>query len=253
MAAEAVLIVDAAALRVLRVNPAAARLLHACETALLGTPLLSAFDAAGRHAIRGSIGVARAGGRNDVVVVRAAGGGAFLRAKISCFWVGSDAYVLLRLSTSNTGDAPASMRRSPVFDAVDGAATGFLMTDAGLRVEYANRAFLEMTGLPSWSRIEGKSLLRWLRFTAGDMALFRKQLLRRQATTLMTARLRPERPSARAEVRPLRAEVRPLRAERDSPRPKHSSPRQVEVCAVAVADGPLTCWGFTVRELPSLN
>jgi hypothetical protein len=25
------------------------------------------------------------------------------------------------------------------------------------------------------------------------------------------------------------------------------------VCDVAVPDGDLTCWGFTVRELPTLN
>lgn len=57
------------------------------------------------------------------------------------------------------------------------------------------------------------------------MALLHDQMLRRQATTLMTARLRSEQ----------------------------NLLREVEVCAVAVPDGQSTCWGFTVRELPRLN
>ena len=68
-------------------------------------------------------------------------------------------------------------------------------------------------------------LARWLQLSDTDLAGLQDQMSQRQASTVMSAGLRCG----------------------------PNSLREVEVCAVAVPDGQMSCWGFTVRELPRLN
>jgi PAS domain-containing protein len=217
-----VLIVDAATECVLQANPAAVQLLRTSDAALIGAPVVEAFDLSGILAIQRSIGVARAAGSSDAVAVGRAGDGTELTVKVSLFNAGANSYLLVRLASTS---ASLAMDQSPVLDAIEGAAVGFLVTDAGLRVEYANQAFIELAEVSPLTQFLGKSLVRWLEFSEGDLAQLRHQMLKRQATTTMMARLRTER-----DLR-----------------------REVEVCAVAVPDGEVPCWGFTIRELPRLN
>jgi PAS domain-containing protein len=221
---EPVLIVDAATFSIARANPAAAAALRIPQTSLVGAPLVQAFETSSNCAIRRSMKLARASGRPDTAMVRAAADGSELSAQVSFFRAGAGAFLLFHLA-AKAGDDWLGTRASAVFDAIEGSTVGFLMTDAGFRVEYANRAFMEMADLASVARIQGKSLARWLEFSESDMEQFRNQMLQCQATTLITARLRSERRWI----------------------------REVEVCAVAVPDGPITCWGFMVSELPALN
>lgn len=224
VASEPVLIVDAVTGHIVQANPAVALLLGASQSELLAAPVVEAFEISSKIAFSESIERARSTSNTDTVAVRAAANGTQVRAKVSSFRAGDDAYLLVRLGPIIDHEALGAPE-SEVFDAIDGASVGFLVTDAGLRVEYANQAFIQMADLSPSTQILGKSLARWLEFSEHDIARLHHQMAQRQATTAMTARLRTQRMVS----------------------------REVEVCAVAVPDGQLTCWGFTVRELPSLN
>ena len=129
VATESVLIVDAASSYVIQANPAAAELLRAPQAALIGARVSECFEAASQPLINDSIDLARTSGRAETVRVRACGGEVDLNAKISFFHAGAEAYLLVRLSKDceRSLDGPPS----PVFDAIEGAGVGFVITDSG--------------------------------------------------------------------------------------------------------------------------
>jgi len=230
VAVEPVIIIDAATNHIVQANPAAAQLLRRSHSALVGAAVEGLLDASSTADLARSLEVARTAGVVDGVTLRSAGDGAELRAKLSLFRSDTGAYVLIHLALGSGvgGDQPSADRdpaESPVLDAIEGAAVGFLLTDSGMRIEYANQAFTELIQLGSADQALGKSLLRWLELSESDLAQLRDQMLLRRATSVMTAALRIE----------------------------SNSRLEVEVCAVAVPDGANTCWGFTIRELPRLN
>lgn len=224
VAVEPVIIVEASTQRIVQANPAAAELLRSSPTALLGTRLTDIFDPSNRPIIEHSIELAHAAAIAEEVTCQASGGGPELHAKISLFRADADSYLLVRLTT-RAGERLQSGAQSPAFDAIDGASVSFLLTDSGLRIEYANQAFIDLVELPLPAEIRGTSVLQWLRLTSHDLVRLQNQMLQREASSVMTACLRTEKAAA----------------------------LEVEVCAVAVPDGQNTCWGFTIRELPRLN
>jgi PAS domain-containing protein len=223
MAIEPVVIAEATTHRIVQANPAAAELLGSSQAALIGSRLPEVFDSTNSQDLMRSLDAASMGVVADHVTCRSAGGGE-LRAKVSMVRAETDSFLLVRLA-ARTGDGMQAGSQSPVFDAIEGAAVGFVVTDSGLRVDYANQALIDMIGLASPAGMRGCSLARWLEFSATDLAGLGDQMLQRQATSVMTAGLRTER----------------------------GSPLEVEVWAVAVPDGARSCWGFAIRELPRLN
>ena len=224
VAVEPVISVETSTQRIVQANPAAAELLRSSPAALLGSPLTQIFDPSSTAAIEDCIKAAQAVAAAEEVTCRASGGGPELRAKLSMFRADADTYLLVRLAPK-AGELLQSGSQSPAFDAIEGASVGFLLTDSGLKIEYANQAFIDLVELPPPAEMRNKSLLQWLQLTTDDLARLRNQMLQREATSVLTARLRTEK----------------------------ALPLEVEVCAVAVPDGQHTCWGFTIRELPSLN
>jgi PAS domain-containing protein len=226
-AAEPVLIVEASTEHVVEANPAAAALLRADRAALLGTPFIEAFEEASIRAVKHSLATARAAGRASAISLRTRNGRAKLGLKVSLFRAALDSYLLVRLTTKSAEDAEPVRGRtnSVVLTAIERASVGFLITDAGLRVEYANRAFVDMLGLHSPEQVCGRPLAFWLELTDSDLALLQGQMARRQAATVLQTVVHSTSQGS----------------------------RRVEVHAVAVPDGRNTRWGFTLREQPRLN
>ena len=112
-----------------------------------------------------------------------------------------------------------------VFDAIDGAAEGFLVTDSNLRVEYANRKFLKMAMIDSRDGVRGQSLTRWIRFSPVQLAELALQLSDRRAVEEFTAALSSA----------------------------HHTRRAVQVSAVALPDSKTVSWAFCLRELSHLH
>jgi nitrogen-specific signal transduction histidine kinase len=226
-ASEAVLVADAASGTVVAANAAAAVRLQSTRAALIGTPLLKAVDAASEQVLNRALGCASRAGRATPIVVRACNSHTELSATVSLFRRPPESYWLVRLAANPEAgcevvhEAPVS----PVLAAIEGATVGFLVADADLRVEYANRAFIEMIEAGSLEDLRSESLQRWLEFSTGDSARLQAQMCQREAVTVLDTTLRSER----------------------------GSTRHVEVRAIAVPDEESPCWGFSICARPSVN
>jgi PAS domain-containing protein len=220
---EPVLIVRAASGDIVQANPAAASLFGRVCTELAGTKFLSAFDKSSSAEIRRCLALAQNSGSAQTAALRTLNGSS-VRALLSLVRSPAESYMLIRLD--HNGAPPVGDHgRSVVLAAIECAPVGFVLTESGFHIDYANRAFAEMVELKSAAEVHGSSLLRWLRLTDEDLARLSTQLSQREAATLLTTQLCPA----------------------------INSPRRVEICAIPVPDAGNRCWGFTVRDLPRLN
>jgi PAS domain S-box-containing protein len=221
-AAQPVMIVDLASGSIIEANPAAASLLGIARTQLIGTPLLNAFAADSTPALTQQMSTTRLSGYGKRVTARtrASHGGREVGVTLSVVVAESDSYLLVRLltSTHESSESPGGEVSSIVLDVIEQAPEGFVVTDTGLRVTYANRAFIDLAGLESPEELRGKSLAVWLELSQPDLARLHDQMARREAVTVWKTMLR------RSSL----------------------SVREVEVSAIAVPDGKDPCWGFRI-------
>lgn len=221
--AEAVLIVDLATHAIAEANPAAAKLLGFSRDQLLGMAFLGAFGCASAELLRAGAETACAKGCSFELIRCAAVGGAALEARISLVRTGPESYLLVHVN-ARAMDSRAGREASPnslVLDLLEEMSDGFVVTDLGLHVDYANRAFAAMSGGGVPVELNGENLARWLEFTQCDLAALATQQSLRQVDQVLRLYLRPT----------------------------GLAPREVEVRAIAVPDGPHACWGFRIRDL----
>jgi PAS domain-containing protein len=220
VAAEAVLLVDVATGSIVEANPAAAALLKSRRTFLLGTRLSDAFGAQCTTTIDHSFATACISGSAQPLIVSTRDTTASLKLTLSLVRTRNASHILARLASASTEHAPSQRGPSLVENLLSSTSDGFVLTDPGFRVEFANPAFMQLARLASAASVEGRSLSQWLEFSTEDLEGLQQQLKERQALTTLRTTLRCGRGSA----------------------------LDVEVHAVAVPDGPNAGWGFIVRE-----
>ncbi len=215
-ASVAVLVVEAATGRVAEANQAALLLLALPDVALVGSDWLLAFNADSARRLAAASRQARLMPPPIQLEVEAQVEGRALVAALTTFDVGHDAYLLVRLATPDGAASGRGQRTQEVLEALDQTPTGFVVTDSQLRVQYGNRAFLEMVRATSADDVRGRSLAQWLALTQPDLQRLRDQMDRRQAASALVTTLQ-------------------------------AGARQVQLTAIAVPDAPEPCWGFTLR------
>lgn len=222
VADEAVLIIDATSYRVTDVNPAACHFLEQPAGSLLGESALNAFDQSSRESLEALFSSVRGTGRTSETRVRRVSDATLLRAAVSLFREEERVFLLLRLSPEASAvKGSAGVRRSRVLDVVEHGPDGFVVTSPDGRVEYANRAFLDMAELATVEQAVGESLDRWLGRAGVDFPLLAAHLRENQAMRLFATKLRGN----------------------------FGASTDVEICAVAIPDGELPCLGFTIRNV----
>jgi PAS domain S-box-containing protein len=221
-ATQPVMMVEQASGRILEANPAAASLLGIARAQLLGSAFLNAFHADSTAALTQSIASARLAGHGKRINARTHGSrGRDIGVTLSLVHADSDSYLLVQLLTAahDANEQHGGEVSSIVMDVIEQAPEGFVVTDPGLRLTYANRAFIEMAGLASLDELRGRSLAVWLELSQSDLSRLHDQMARREAVTVWKTMLR------RSSI----------------------STREVEVSAIAVPDGAEPCWGFRVN------
>jgi transcriptional regulator PpsR len=223
VSSEAVLIVDAATRKILEANPAAGKLLGEVSKRLVGRLFPEGFDESSSQALHGLMGAVRATGRTHDVKVRSADGAREFVTSASLFREERASFFLIRLTDLNAGrvTATAPTQHSKVLEIVASAPEGFVVTDLGGRILYANRAFLDLAQLATEEQSRNEPLERWLGRPGVDF-------------NLLTAQLR-EHGSLRMFATQLRGE--------------YGSSSDVEIYAVSVVDGEEPCFGFTIRDV----
>ncbi len=194
VAAEAVLIVDAATRKVLEANPAAEVLLGESTKNLVGRYFPDGFDDDSTTGFQNLLATVRATGRTNNMNVRFADGRRQLMASASLFREERSSFFLVRLSAINADlpNAAGPQQYSKVLEIVSSAPEGFVVTGLDGRILFANRAFLDLVQLATEEQSRNESLERWLGRPGVDFSLLTAQLREHGSLRLFATQLRGE-------------------------------------------------------------
>lgn len=192
---EAVLIVDAARLRVVEANPASRQLLAEHDDALVGRGLADLFDSASVASVQALLTAVRGGARAEDVAVRLAQGGAAATVAASMFRQENSAFYLLRVAPDSAGSRALSVipsYKNELLRVVEHAPDGFVVTDSQARIVTANAAFLEMAQLASEELAHNEPLDRWLGQSSVDLNVLVANLRQRGSVRFFATTVRGE-------------------------------------------------------------
>jgi len=225
LASEAILIVDAATMRVIEANAAAAEQLALPMRRLVGTTFPTGLADKALRSVAALLARVRASGRSEEVRVRDAKGKAELLLVVTPFKQEDAQLLLARMRPVRAGMADATAASGVATNAlsqvIERAPDGFVVTDLDGRVLMANTAFVEFTQLASEAPLRGQSLERWLGRPGVDLSVMLATLRQQGSVRLFATKLRGE----------------------------HGAQAEVEISGVAVLDGEPPCLGFTVRHI----
>jgi len=216
---EAVLIVDAATRRVVEANPAARRVAGSDAAVAPGAAFAVIFDDGSRDTAGALLAAAAASLAPDPVAVRLAGG-AECRLSATLYRHDNTTYVLARLTPLVEAGLPDDGRQM-LIDVLERLPDAFVITDDRLDILAQNAAFLDLAQFARREHIRGQSLRYFLGRPAIDI-------------DLIVAHLQEE-----GSVRNFATIFRSQQGVVD----------EVEVSAVAVADGEQPCFGFAIRTV----
>lgn len=217
-AAEPVLILDAATEKLEEANPAA-QALFGDAMAKTGWSLADGLDAASGQVLRDTLSRVRASGRVEPVPVRLVRGDD-CKLAISLFRQENSSHFLVRLAPAH--EAAARAESGPAMASLlQEAPDAFVVTDPEGRVLRVNRAFLELTQVPTDQAAEGESLDRWLGRGGVDLNVLVSNLRQHGSVRLFATQLRGE----------------------------YGGVAEVEISAVAILSASPPCLGFTIRDV----
>lgn len=193
---EAVLIVDAATLRILEANPAAVGLVSNGGTPrrLAGGALTALFETPNAKPLQAALGEAKAARRAEPVRLALADGGGRVSVSLSSFRQDDASLLLVRLS--RLGAEPALSgpvtEASMLLDFVRNAPDAMVFTDTEGRIQMANGAFLALAQLAHEDQARGEPLDRWLGRTGVELGVLIQTVRQRGNMRMFATQLRGE-------------------------------------------------------------
>lgn len=194
--AEAVLIVDAATLKVLEANPAAVALVSNGSGArrLAGSSLLALFEHPGAKPLQSALAAARGARKSEPVRTTLADSGGRVSVALSSFRQDDASLLLVRLARLGAEPvaAPEATADSMLLGFVRSAPDGLVFTDTDGRILLANAAFVAMAQLGSEEQARGELLDRWLGRTGVELGVLVQNVRQNGAVRLFATLLRGE-------------------------------------------------------------
>jgi len=170
---EAVLIIEAATLRIREANPAAHTLVGARAGSLPGKKLPSVLDKTSHDALQGLVGAALVSDMVSPVRIRLARGARDVMASVTGFTQDRGQFLLVRF-------VPAVERAvgpvSPVLELVEQMPDAFVVADANLDIVTANAAFVELLQAASVDQLRGRHLSESIGRPGIDLDLIEGQI-----------------------------------------------------------------------------
>jgi transcriptional regulator PpsR len=219
---EAVLTVDAATLKVIEANPAAAALFDQPEKKLVGGPFPFEFDSASAAAIADQLISLRSHGQVEGISARLAESDQVVM--VSAFLIRQDSTTVYLVRLHPIGEAGGGSVSLPMAAGVrlgEWLVDGFAIADTEGRVVFANRAFLEMAEVPTVEQARGQYLSRWLGRPGADLALLLETQREHGLVRLFGTSLRGDLGGS----------------------------SEIEVSCSAMAEGPRKLLGFLIRDV----
>lgn len=223
IASDAILVIDAASLKVLDANAAAGHVFGDPPDRLIGRVFPFGADAATGRVLDELLVTARSAGRAGDVSVSMANGDRSYHVSASCFRQESATLLLVRFASANATPVAGSVPDSPVrvLDLIERSPDGFVVTDLDGSVLTANRAFLDISELATEEQIRGTPFSTYIGRPGADFPVFASMLKKNGVVRLIAT----------------------------TARGTHGHQCEVEVSAVWAPDGEEPCIGFTVRDI----
>jgi transcriptional regulator PpsR len=223
MSSEAVVIVDAASLKMVEANPAARALFGDAASRRQNQAFADLFDETGAQSVLNLLAAVRAVGRADDVRARFADDGPELTVSASLFRQENTVLFLVRLTPLGAA-ATASVlpqTKSKLLKVVENAPDGIVVTDDEGAVITANAAFIDMAQVATEEQARGQNLERWLGRPGVDLSVLLSNLRQRGSVRLFATTLHGE----------------------------YGTTADVEISAVSVMNGGKPCFGFAIRNV----
>lgn len=217
---EAVIIVDAANLRVTEANPAASALVGKDLKKLVGQVFADLFDPASAQATQSFVAALRVAPRVDNVHVQLAGSRESLLLSGSLFRQESASYLLVLLSRLDGAAGGVASEKANLLRVVENMPDAFVVTDGERRVLTANSAFLDLVQCANEEQVRGEPIEKWIGRPGVDV-------------DVLFANLR-----AHGSVRHFSTILRS----------QYGSTEDIEITAVAAPGGAQQCLGFSIRS-----
>jgi transcriptional regulator PpsR len=170
---EAVLIIEAATLRIREANPAAHLMAGARSGSLPGKKLPTMIDKASHEALQSLVGAALVSDTVSPAQIRLARGAQDVMVSVTGFTQDRGQFLLVRL-------VPASERAasiaSPVLELVDLMPDAFVVADSNLEIVTANAAFVELLQAASVDQLRGRHLSESIGRPGIDLDLIEGQI-----------------------------------------------------------------------------
>jgi transcriptional regulator PpsR len=185
LAAETILVVDSATMKVMDANAAAGKLFGEAPEKLTGRSFPFGIAADDFRAVGDALANARAVGKSSDVRVHLARGGDPYSLSASTFRQDSSTLLLIRF-TALDGDRQVGDggERSRIAALLEQSPDSFVITDVAGTVTYANRAFLDLVQLTSDEQVRGDDIGTWIGRPGADFDVFVTMLKRNGAVRL---------------------------------------------------------------------
>jgi transcriptional regulator PpsR len=162
LAAEAVLILDSGAARIIDVNPAASHLLGAEPRKLIGREFEDLFAETSRQAIRSFLAATRVAPRVDRVHAELAQDNAEVLMTGSLYRQDGAPHLVVLLSRLGEASTETSLDEANILRLVEVLPEAFAVVGADRRILSANAAFLDLVQATSANQVKGESIERWI-------------------------------------------------------------------------------------------
>jgi len=224
LASEAVLIVDAASLKIVEANPAAIDMLANGSRRIVGRLLHDLVSTRDARALDALVASARALPRADDIEVGLANAHRHVRLSASLFQQEAQSFLLVRLRTLTTDTSNVARRDSPsvALGVLGHLPDALVILDDDRRILTANAAFIEMVELATEEQVRGQPIDRWLGRVDVDVDILFASLREQGAVRRFSTAVRGE----------------------------YGGQESVELSAVNVAHGPIPCIGMSIRKAP---
>lgn len=222
LSAEAIIVVDAATMKITEANPAGTRIMANGTSRLVGKSFLDLLDQKSVADAQALLGEARSAPRVKDIPIRLGGNGLNLSLSASMFRHEKGTYYLLRLTSlgANGGAAEEHDAKSALLDVIGALPDAFVIIGETRDILMANTAFLELAQLAGEEQARGEKIDRWLGRVEVDL-------------DVLVANLR-EYGSAKRFPTVFRGEF--------------GAREEVEISGVAVLGGDPPCFGLTIRR-----
>lgn len=170
---EAVLIVEAASLRIREANPAAHSLVGARAGSLPSKKLLGLIDKGSRDAVQALIGAAHASSSVSPIEIKIVKNSREVSMGATAFTQDRGQFLLLRLLPTQEQAADTEL---PVLDLVEQMPDAFVIANAEMDIVSANHAFVELVQAASLDQLRGRHLSEIIGRPGIDLDLIQGQI-----------------------------------------------------------------------------